>query len=160
MADSSERPTKAKKFKESFQYKTKYNTTLCSLENLKNCKDVITNSKLGKFYFYYKICTKIVSCSHGGTSDLVRHCNSITHLKREKERLAQTSIDSFACTKNSSTNILTQKAEIKFTGFLAKHHLLIAVAGPLSALVKECFPDSKIFQSYSCAKTKTFCILN
>ena len=27
-------------------------------------------------------------------------------------------------------------------------------------LVKECFPDSKIVQSYSCAKTKTFCILD
>ena len=47
MADSRERPTKAKKFKGSLQYKTKYNATWFSQENLKNFKDVITNSKLG-----------------------------------------------------------------------------------------------------------------
>ena len=61
MADSPERPTKAKKFKGSFQYKTKYNTTWFSQENLKNYKDVITNSKLDEFYFYCKICIKDVA---------------------------------------------------------------------------------------------------
>ena len=118
------------------------------------------NSKLGEFYFYSKVCTKDVSCRYGAASDLVRHCNSVTHQKREKERRAQTSIDSFACTKISSTDILTGKAEIKFTGFLAEHNLLIAAANHLSALVKECFPDSKIAQIYLRAKTKMFCILN
>ena len=67
------------------------------------------NSKLGEFYFYCKIYTKDVSCSHDGASDLVRRCNSVTHEKREKERRAQTSINCFACTKNSSTDILTRK---------------------------------------------------
>ena len=66
------------------------------------------NSKLGEFYFYCKICTKDVSCNHRGASNLVRHCNSVTHQKREKERRAQTSVDSFACTKSSSTDILTR----------------------------------------------------
>ena len=105
MADSPERPAKAKKFKGSFQYKKKYNTTWSSQEKLKNYKDMITNSKLGDFHFYCKICTKF--CSYGGVGDLVRHCNSVTHQKMEKERRAQTSIACFACIKNSPTDILT-----------------------------------------------------
>ena len=83
MADLPDRPRKAKKFKGSFQYKTKYNTIWFSQENLKNYKDVITNSKLGEFYFYCKICTKDVSCSHGGASGFARHCNSVMHQKKE-----------------------------------------------------------------------------
>ena len=95
MADLPDRPRKAKKFMGSFQYKTKYNTIWFSQENLKNYKDVITNSKLGEFYFYCKIYTKDVSCSYGGASDFVRHCNSVIHQKKEKEKCGQTSIGSF-----------------------------------------------------------------
>ena len=80
--------------------------------------------------------------------------------KVKKGRCAQTSIGSFACTKNSSIDILTQKAEIKFTGFLAEHNLPIAAANHLSALVRECFPECKITQFYSCANTKMLCISN
>ena len=43
---------------------------------------------------------------------------------------------------------------------MAEHNVPIAAADRLSALVKDCLPDSKIVQFYSCAKTKTFCILN
>ena len=157
MVDSPERPTKAKQFKGFFQYKTKYNTIWFSQKNLKNYKDVITNFKLGEFYFYCKIYTKDVSCSDGGASDLVRYY----HSPKKGKRKACTNLNRvFSCTKNSSTNILTRKAEIKFTGLLTEHNFPIAAVDYLSALVKECFPDSKIVQSYSCAKTKTFCILN
>ena len=80
---------------------------------------------------------------------------------KKRKRKAWTNLNSlFSCTKNFSTDILTRKAEIKFIGFLAEHNLPIAAADHLSALVKECFPDSKITQSNSCTKTKTFCILN
>ena len=44
-------------------------------------------NELFKIYYYCEICTKDVSCSHGGASDLMRHCksNSVTHQKpREK----------------------------------------------------------------------------
>ena len=86
MADKPERsgPSNSKKFKGSFNYKTKYNAAWFSQDNLKKYKDVITNSKLGESYFSYKICAKDVSCSHGGASDLVRHCDAVTHQKREK----------------------------------------------------------------------------
>ena len=43
---------------------------------------------------------------------------------------------------------------------MSEHNLPIAAADHLSALVKECFPDSKMAQSYLCAQTKAFCILS
>ena len=79
-----------KKYKGSFQYKTKYNATWFSLEILNNHKDVITNSKLGEFNLYCKMCTKDASCSHGSAGNLVRHCNPVTHQKREKEGVDKT----------------------------------------------------------------------
>ena len=162
MAESPDRSTgsKSKEFKGSFSCKTKYNASWFSQQNLKQYKDVITQSKLGELYFHCKICNKDVSCSHGGTSDLVRHCTAITHQKQEKERRTQPSIGSFTYTKNSSTEIRTRKAEIKLTGFLAEHNLPIADADHLSSLIKECFPDSKTARSYSCSRTKSSCILN
>ena len=149
MAESPDRSTgsKSKKFIGSFSCKTKYNASWFSQQNLKQYKHVITQSKLGESYFHCKICNKDVSCSHGGTSDLVRHCTAITHQKQEKERRTQPSIGSFTYTKNSSTEIRTRKAEIKLTGFLAEHNLPIAAADHLSSLITECFPHSKIARS-------------
>ena len=43
---------------------------------------------------------------------------------------------------------------------MSEHNLPIAAADHLSALVKECFPGSKMAQSYLCAQTKAFYILN
>ena len=80
MADFPQRPIKSKKFEGSFQYKTKYNIPCFSQENLKNYKDMVTNSKLGEFYFY---CKKMYVAN-----DLVRHYNSVTHQKSERERRA------------------------------------------------------------------------
>ena len=162
MAESPDRSTgsKSKEFKGSFSCKTKYNASWFSQQNLKQYKDVITQSKLGESYIHCKICNKDVSCSHGGASDLVRHCTALTHQKLEKERRTQVSIRSFTWTKNSSTDILTRKAEIKLTRILAEHNLLIAAVDDLSSLIKECFTDSKITRSYSCVRTKSSCILN
>ena len=86
----------AKKFKGSFSYKSKYNESWFEKESLKVYKDIVTNSKHGDTYFFCQICNIHVSCSHGGSSGLVR----------------------------------------------------------------ECFPDSKIAQSYACSRTKASCILN
>ena len=87
--------SKSKKFKGSFSCNTKYKASWFSQQNLKQYKDPITQSKLGESYFHCKICSKDVSCSHGGASDLVRHCTALTHQKLEKERRTQVSIRSF-----------------------------------------------------------------
>ena len=61
---------------------------------------------------------------------------------------------------NSSTDILTQKAEIKLTGFLVEQD----IPADLSPADHQCISQgmfySKTIQYYSSAKTKTFCILN
>ena len=148
MAESPDRSTgsKSKESKGSFSCKTKYDASCFSQQNLKQYKDVITQSKLGELYFHCKICNKDVSCSHGGTSDLVRHCTAVTHQTQEKERGTQPSIGSSTYTK-SYTDIRTRKAEIKLTGFLAEHNLPIAAAHHLSSLITKCCPDSKIARS-------------
>ena len=43
---------------------------------------------------------------------------------------------------------------------LAHHNIPIAVADHLSPIFKNIFPDSQIAKMYSCASTKTACILN
>ena len=112
--------SKSKQFKGSYSYKTKYNVTWFSQQNLKQYKNVITQSKLGESYLHCKICNKDVSCSHGAASDLVRHCTDVTHQKL-------------------FYGYSQRKAEIKLTGFS-----YIAAVDHLSSLIKECFPDSKI----------------
>ena len=86
MVESVDRSTgsNSKKFKGSFSYKTKYNASWFSQQNLKQYKDVITQSKLGESYFHCKVCNKDASCSHCGASDLLRHCTAATHQKLEK----------------------------------------------------------------------------
>ena len=43
---------------------------------------------------------------------------------------------------------------------LAYHNIPIAVADHISPLFLDIFPDSEIAKAYSCARTKTTCILN
>ena len=111
MAESPDRSTgsKSEKIKGSFSYKTKYNASWFSQQNLKQYKDVITQSKLGESHFHCKICNKDVLCSHGGASDLVRHCTAATHQKLEKERRTQPPIGSFAYTKTLLRIFLREK---------------------------------------------------
>ena len=111
-------------------------------------------------YFFCQICNKDVSCSHGGSSDLVRHCASASHSQRLREKRKQPTISGFVTVKNSSVDEKARIAELKFTGFLAEHNLPLASADHLTSLVRECFPDSKIAQSYACSRTKASCILN
>ena len=55
---------------------------------------------------------------------------------------------------------MARTAEIKFTGFLAEHHLPLAAADHLGHLILTSFLDSKIIQGYSNALTNVSCIFN
>lgn len=52
------------------------------------------------------------------------------------------------------------RAEVKVSALLAHHNVPIALTDHLSPLFKDIFPDSEIAKAYSCARTKTTCILN
>ena len=58
--------------------------------------------------------------------------------------------------KNQPSNRLYPKVST----VLAHHNIPIAVADHLSPMFKNIFPDSQIAKMYSCASTKTACILN
>ena len=56
--------------------------------------------------------------------------------------------------------IPSMKAEVKVCTVLAHHNIPIAVSDHLSPLFKDIFPDSQIAKAYSCARTKSACIIN
>ena len=79
------------------------------------------------YAFFCVICDKAVSCEHMGESDVTRHTQKFK----------------------------VRRAEVKFSMFIAEHHIPIAV---MDHLVAQCFPDSKI-ASFASRRTKT-CIIN
>ena len=52
-----------------------------------------------------------------------------------------------------------QSAEVKMCVLLAQHNVPLALADHLSPLIRDVF-DGEVAKGYSCAKTKTSCILN
>ncbi|KAJ4918118.1 hypothetical protein JOQ06_000114, partial [Pogonophryne albipinna] len=54
----------------------------------------------------------------------------------------------------------TRRAEVKVAMTMVQHNIPLAFSDHLSPLFKECFPDSKIAQKYSSARTKTTAIIN
>ncbi|KAK1902453.1 THAP domain containing protein 7 [Dissostichus eleginoides] len=54
----------------------------------------------------------------------------------------------------------TRRAEVKVAMTMLQHNIPLAFSDHLSPLFKECFPDSKIAQKYSSARTKTTAIIN
>ncbi|KAL3054101.1 hypothetical protein OYC64_006435 [Pagothenia borchgrevinki] len=56
--------------------------------------------------------------------------------------------------------VKTRKAELKMAAMLANHNLPLAVTDHLGPLMKECFKDSPTAQDYTCARTKTSCLIN
>lgn len=106
------------------------------------------------------VCSKTISCSHQGETDLKRHVNGKHHQDNARSKSQMKPLNSLFVVKNSETDRLVRKAELKFTGFLAEHNLPLAAADHLGSLIRGCFPDSKIAQSYTCARTKASCLLN
>lgn len=110
--------------------------------------------------FRCRLCVKDVACGHQGERDLVRHINGKGHLNRLAEKSSVKPLTDRFVKQYSHEDTMARKAEIKFTGFLAEHNLPLSAADHLGSLIRASFPDSKIAQSYSCARTKASCILN
>ena len=107
-----------------------------------------------------KLCSKSFCITHQGYRDIERHLSSSLHRKIAREMVLQPRItDSFSSISESSAGKVTA-AEVKFTAFLLEHNLPIAVADHAGPLFRSMFPDSKIAQSYHCARTKATCIVN
>ena len=103
-------------------------------------------------------CGKNLKCHHQGLKDVEDHCKTETRLKNYSSWKKQPLLSFFNTDNNFEKKVLN--AEVKVTNFIVQHNLPIATADHLGHLFKNIFPDSKIASSYSCAKTKTFAILN
>ena len=92
----------------------------------------------------------------GGVHEVKRHCKTAKHKRLLDGVLAQPSIS--AMMARASTDSLkekTIKSELFFARFVAEHNLSFATADHFTKLCKVMFPDSKIAESFACARTKT-----
>ena len=112
------------------------------------------------FKFRCTICQCIVSCEHQGEKDVRRHLDSKKHKKMAADLDTQQRIKKFFKSNSSSIHDKVMRAEVKSCLLLAKHNIPIAISDHLGPHFHDIFPDSEIAKAYSCACTKTTCIIN
>lgn len=141
--------TNSTKYTGSFKYKTRFQP-----EWTKEWPFI--RSAPGKeSFFTCTVCKKEVSCAHQGKKDVQRHNESATHIKFASALNKQPKLNFF-----QSQDDKVIKSEVKFTHLLVQQNIPLAFADHLNRAIPQNFPDSKIAQNYSCARTKTSCILN
>ena len=146
-------PTKTRKLDGAAKYPTKFN-----LEWTKKWPCIVKATGGGKFTC--TICQCSVSCQHQGEKDVRRHIEGKKHCDNVKGFEKQKQIGTFFRSTSHPIHDRVTRAEVKVSTLLAHHNIPIAFADHLSPLFKSIFPDSEIAKSYSCARTKTTCILN
>jgi len=63
-------------------------------------------------------------------------------------------LSSFLGLKPNDFDLQVQRAEIKFSALLSEHNVAFQIIDHLEALMKSCFPDSKICQNMKLRRTK------
>jgi len=148
---------KKRKYAGSFTYGTQFDVQWITKND---CEGIIVPVKNDRSCFHCNLCNKDVSCGHQGELDLKRHICGKVHTGRIRAKSETKPLTTMFVAKNSESDLLARKAELRFTGFLAEHNLPLAAADHLGSLIRCSFPDSKIAQNYSCARTKSTCLLN
>ena len=145
---------KKRKMDGAAKYRTKFNP-----EWIKKWP-CIQPCRSSNYKFTCTICRCAVSCEHQGEKDVRRHIDGKKHCSNVQGLENQKQIDSFFPSENDPLQEKVTRAEVKVATVLAHHDIPIAVTDHLSPLFKDMFPDSSIAKVYSCARTKTTCILN
>ncbi|KAJ4939407.1 hypothetical protein JOQ06_028856 [Pogonophryne albipinna] len=105
-----------------------------------------------------------LECRHQGRADVIRHINRESYLKKQKMVESSSKMNMFIqgpqSTEMGQLETQTRRAEVKVAMTMVQHNIPLAFSDHLSPLFKECFPDSKIAQKYSSARTKTTAIIN
>ena len=117
----------------------------------------MTPSKKGSTYAYCTVCNCDISVAGGGVHEVKRHCRSVKHRSLFEGLQDQPSLPvtlARAHTENSFRDKVL-KSEIFFARFIAEHNTSFATADHFTGLCKCMFPDSKIAEAFSCARTKT-----
>ena len=92
--------------------------------------------------------------------DVKDHCGKDTHKRNLRGWKSQPKITSAYSPNDTPLKKKVLNAEVAVINFLVQHNLPLATADHLSPLFKSSFPDSKIAQSYGCARKKTSAIIN
>ena len=144
--------TKTRKLEGAAKYPTRFNR---EWSRKWPCIQEASNYK-----FRCTLCQCLVSCKHQGEKDVRRHIEGKRHRENASGLQKQQSIGAFFRPDSHPLRMKVTRAEVKVSALLAHHNVPIAVTDHLSPLFKDIFPDSEIAKAYSCARTKTTCILN
>ena len=120
----------------------------------------LSASKKAPSFAFCTVCGVDFAIAGGGVHEVKRHCETAKHRCLLNGVLAQPSIS--AMMARASTDSLkekTIKSELFFARFVAEHNLSFATADHLTKLCKVMFPDSKITESFACARTKTTALI-
>ena len=118
------------------------------------------HSLCNKVQIRCSICQCLVSCKHQGEKDVRRHIDGKKHCDNAQALEKQPNIGAFLRPATHSIHDMVTRAEVKVSTVLAHHDVPIAITDHLSPLFRDIFPDSEVAKLYSCARTKTTCILN
>ena len=119
----------------------------------------IVPSILGKSSARCTLCEIDFSISHGGMDDVNRHVKCSNHLNRGAALKSSGRLTSFFPSSKEKENNDVIRAETLFAHFLVEHNISIAASDHAGPLFRAMFPDSNIAKDYSCARTKTTCII-
>ena len=113
-------------------------------------------SKKGVSFAFCTVCGVDFCIGGGGVHEVKRQCESAKHKRYLEGVSSQSSISSvMAKASRDSKSEKVMKSELHFAHFVAEHNLSFATAEHFTKLCKVMFPDSKIAESFSCARTKT-----
>ena len=117
-------------------------------------------SKRGATYAFCTVCKTDICIAGGGKTDVDRHLKTAKHINTLSQMQVQPFLSMFM-SDSRARRVEDQgmRAEFYFAKFVAQHNLLFLVADHFSCLAKVMFPDSKIAEVYSCARTKTTAII-
>ena len=104
-----------------------------------------------------KYCNTDINISHGGVYDVKKHLSSSKHQEMVKAVGSSRNVREFF--QQSPIEQAVTRAEVLFSNFVAEHNLPFMTADHFTHLTSSMFPDSKISQAFSCARTKTTCIV-
>jgi hypothetical protein len=114
----------------------------------------MSSSQRGPKFAHCDLCGVHVSVSHGGVNDVKKHIGTVKHKAMQKASDENRSLGAFFPSSAAAFNMSVIRSEVLFANFLAKHNL----PDHYTHLACVMFPDSKIAQNFSSARTKTISI--
>ena len=92
---------------------------------------------------------KKVKCSHMGKKDVIKHCNTRSHLDNAELQKTQTKVQLLSNISNRNNN--TNLAELKMAMLTASSNIPLAFHHRLSSVIRRVFLDSNITTKYHSA---------